>query len=178
MALPPLFDCDLCRGCCHFEESGEVWVERDEVNRVAAEIHPLYLRHHDDWYYMPVSDGHCAAYDAMTGHCSMWPDNPLTCHTWPLMLIGQHVVIHSDCPDARRFIKRFQAGETSVQLFVLRVKRIFQRLVEGEAHPVLDRIRREAADTNLLFSFGTIDDADVLDYPGGVAEYVARGRQD
>ena len=83
------FTCTQCGKCCT-GEPGTVWVDEDELTKLAAfrgeplrEFVPLYTRKSRGKVTLrEKANGDCVFYEAGRG-CTVYPVRPKQCRTWP-----------------------------------------------------------------------------------------------
>ena len=83
------FTCTQCGKCCT-GEPGTVWVDEDELKKLAAfrgeplrEFVPLYTRKSRGKVTLrEKANGDCVFYEAGRG-CTVYPVRPKQCRTWP-----------------------------------------------------------------------------------------------
>ena len=84
------FECKGCGGCCT-GEPGYVWVNRDEITRLAeslnmaaAEFKRQYVRtEHRKCSLRELPNGDCVFFDRETMGCKVYDARPVQCRTWP-----------------------------------------------------------------------------------------------
>jgi len=85
------FECTRCGNCCGGGTPGYVWVDEDEIQRLArrlglsgAELRRRYTRHVPGWgrSLTEKEDFDCIFYDRSQG-CTVYEDRPRQCRTWP-----------------------------------------------------------------------------------------------
>lgn len=85
------FECTRCGNCCGGGTPGYVWVDDEEVMRLAEglglsekELRQRYTRNVPGWgLSLKEKEGYdCVFYDRARG-CTVYPDRPRQCRTWP-----------------------------------------------------------------------------------------------
>ena len=85
-----MLPCHECRQCCRFTEP-TIILTADEAARfpvVDVEGQP----------HLPVKDGLCIFYDALTGRCQTYDRRPEHCQSYPAFPYGPQVLLDGGCP--------------------------------------------------------------------------------
>lgn len=86
------FECTGCGRCCSGPQSGYVWVEDLEIERMASQIGVSDIDAFERRFIRNVgnrrslveySDGDCIFLDPDTRHCLVYEARPMQCRTWP-----------------------------------------------------------------------------------------------
>ena len=84
------FECTQCGNCCT-GSPGYVWVNREEIQRLAdllglelSEFHRQYLRKvHGRESLIELPGGDCVFFDSETRRCRVYSERPRQCRSWP-----------------------------------------------------------------------------------------------
>jgi Fe-S-cluster containining protein len=152
----PVLNCFHCRGCCQGEIFAEPCVpltpqESARFYRdVSFELDVPYLQ-------VNAQKKQCVFYEERAGTCSVYDNRPLVCQVYPLSVIGNHVVIMSECPESASLIERWQAREPATVAFIERSIDLLDRADLA----LLEHLRYGSGGTDQLFVFGRIHDPTV-----------------
>ena len=85
------FRCTQCGNCCT-GAPGYVWVNKREIEAIAAEVGEQDVERFEDMYVRKIGirkslrefpNGDCVFFDIESRRCSVYHARPRQCHTWP-----------------------------------------------------------------------------------------------
>lgn len=87
------FECTQCGNCCSGPQTGYVWVEREDIEKIAAamgmadridEFERKFTRQVGNrTSLVEYSDGDCILLDPTKRNCTVYNARPIQCRTWP-----------------------------------------------------------------------------------------------
>ena len=127
------FQCTQCGNCCT-GDPGYVWVNKQEIESLAAETGESDVEAFEHMYVRKIgirkslrefANGDCVFFDTETRSCSVYEARPRQCRTWPFWDSNLRTPTHwketcENCPGCGKG-KLYQLEEIDAQRSVIRI---------------------------------------------------------
>jgi Fe-S-cluster containining protein len=86
------FECTACGNCCSGPQTGYVWVDDTEIERMSDQLGIADIEAFERQFVRRIgnrkslveySDGDCILLDPQSRHCLVYESRPSQCRTWP-----------------------------------------------------------------------------------------------
>jgi Fe-S-cluster containining protein len=150
-----LFDCLKCGGCCcgpAFDIPTVILTKSESEHILNKEYEP----EEGFWYIcnkQGVADAHGECSMRLPDKkCQIYENRPFCCVLYPLSLVGNNLVIQSECPQSKKFEKRFKAGDKEAVAFVKKCAKTLNEMTEDYR----EALRYDSGRTDNLFVYARI----------------------